>query len=58
MAKAPDADTQAKEYIDRVVESHRKNGYRLQLSKTRYEHAVGRVADTFRGFLEARDRAA
>jgi len=58
MAKPPDADTQAREYIDRVVDSHRKNGYRLELSKTRYEQAVGRVADTFRSFLAARDRAA
>jgi hypothetical protein len=30
----------------------------MQLSKTRYEQAVGRVADTFRSFLEARGRAA
>jgi hypothetical protein len=54
----PDADRQAKEYIDRVVDSHRKNGYRLQLSKKRYDEAVRRVADTFRSFLEARGRAA
>lgn len=54
----PDADRQAKEYIDRVVDSHRKNGYRLQLSKERYDEAVRRVADTFRSFLEARGRAA
>jgi hypothetical protein len=58
VARTPDADRQAREYIDRVIESHRKNGYRLQLSKTRYEQAVGRVADTFRSFLEARGRAA
>jgi hypothetical protein len=58
MAKPLDADRQAREYIDRVVDSHRKNGYRLQLSKTRYEEAVTRVADTFRSFLEARGRAA
>lgn len=58
MAKPPDADRQAKEYIDRVVDSHRKNGYRLRLSKERYDEAVTRVADTFRSFLDARDRAA
>ena len=54
MAKAPDADRQAREYIDRVVESHRKNGYGLRLSKKRYEEAVGRVAATFRDLLNAR----
>jgi hypothetical protein len=32
VAKAPDADLQAREYIDRVVDSHRNNGYRMQLS--------------------------
>jgi hypothetical protein len=58
MAKSPDADRQAREYIDRVVDAHRKNGYHLQLSKARYEQAVGRVADTFRSFVEARGRAA
>jgi hypothetical protein len=58
VAKVPDADRQAREFIDRVVESHRKNGYGLRLSKQRYEEAVGRVAATFRSFLEARGRAA
>ena len=59
MAKALDADRQAREYIDRVVESHRRNGYGLKLSRKRYEEAVGRVAATFREFLAAsRDRAA
>ena len=58
MAKAPDADRQAREFIDRVVESHRKNGYGLRLSKKRYDEAVSRVAETFRSFLEARGRAA
>ena len=53
MAKAPDADRQAREYIDRVVESHRVNGYGLRLSKKRYEEAVGRVAATFRELLDA-----
>ena len=53
MAKTPDADRQAREYIDRVVESHRKNGYGLRLSKKRYEEAVGRVADIFKGFIDA-----
>jgi hypothetical protein len=54
VAKTPDADRQAREYIDRVVESHHKNGYGLRLSKKRYEEAVGRVAETFRGFMDAR----
>ena len=53
MAKPPDADRQAREYIDRVVESHRKNGYGLHLSKKRYEEAVGRVAETFRALIDA-----
>jgi len=48
-----DADRQAREYIDRVVESHRRNGYGLRLSKQRYEEAVARVAATFREFLAA-----
>jgi hypothetical protein len=58
VAKPPDADRQAREYIDRVVESHRKNGYRLRLSKKRYEEAVRRVAATFRELLDAKNRAA
>jgi len=53
VAKTPDADRQAREYIDKVVESHRKNGYGLRLSKKRYEEAVARVAETFRGFSDA-----
>ncbi len=53
VAKPPDADRQAREYIDRVVESHRKNGYGLRLSKKRYEEAVGRVAATFRDLIDA-----
>jgi hypothetical protein len=53
VAKTPDADRQAREYIDRVVESHRKNGYGLRLSKKRYEEAVGRVAATFRELIDA-----
>ena len=59
MAKTPDADLQAREFIDRVVESHRKNGYGLKLSKKRYEQAVTRVAASFRGLTDAsRGRAA
>jgi hypothetical protein len=58
VASAPDADRQAREYIDRVVDSHRKNGYRMHLSKKRYDEAVRQVADTFRSFLAARGRAA
>jgi len=59
VAKTPDADLQAREFIDRVVESHRKNGYGLKLSKKRYEQAVARVAASFRGLTDAsRGRAA
>ncbi|MFL5917563.1 MAG: hypothetical protein ACJ74L_13375 [Gaiellaceae bacterium] len=54
MAKTPDADRQARDYIDRVVEAHHKNGYGLRLSKKRYEEAVGRVAETFRGLIDSR----
>ncbi len=53
MARTPDADRQAREYIDRVVESHRKNGYGLRLSEKRYEEAVGRVAASFRELIAA-----
>lgn len=53
MAKTPDADLQAREFIDRVVESHRKNGYGVKLSKKRYEQAVARVAASFRGLIDA-----
>jgi hypothetical protein len=60
VAKTPDADRQARAYIDRVVETHRRNGYGVRLSKKRYEAAVARVADTFRGLIDAssRDRSA
>lgn len=58
MARAPDADRQAREFIDKVVESHRKNGYGARLSKKRYEEAVKRVADIFRGLIDASGRAA
>ena len=51
MAKTPDADRQARDFIDRVVESHRKNGYGLRLSKKRYEEAVARVAAQFRSLV-------
>ena len=53
MPKTPDADLQAREFIDRVVESHRKNGYGVKLSKKRYEQAVARVAASFRGLSDA-----
>jgi hypothetical protein len=53
VAKIPDADLQAREFIDRVVESHRKNGYGVNLSKKRYEQAVARVAASFRGLVDA-----
>jgi hypothetical protein len=59
VASTPDADRQAREYIDRVVELHRRNGYGLRLSKKRYEEAVARVADSFRELIDAsRGRAA
>jgi hypothetical protein len=53
VAKTPDADLQAREFIDRVVESHRRNGYGVNLSKKRYEQAVARVAASFRGLTDA-----
>ena len=49
----PDADLQAREFIDRVVESHRKNGYGAKVPKKRYEEAVARVAASFRGLTDA-----
>ena len=49
MPKKPDADRQARDFIDRVVEAHEKHGYGLRLSKKRYEEAVARVAEQFRG---------
>ena len=60
MARTPDADRHARDYIDRVVETHRRNGYGVRLSKKRYEDAVARVADNFRSLIDAssRDRAA
>ena len=55
----PDADVQAREFIDRVVESHRKNGYAAKVPKKRYEQAVARVAASFRGLSAAsKSRAA
>jgi hypothetical protein len=53
VAKLPDADLQAREFIDRVVEAHRKSGYDARLSKKRYEQAVARVAASFRGLTDA-----
>jgi hypothetical protein len=53
VAKLPDADVQAKEFIDRVVESHRRSGYAAKIPKKRYEQAVQRVAASFRGLMEA-----
>jgi hypothetical protein len=53
VAKTPDADVQAREFIDRVVAVHRKNGYGMNLSKKRYEQAVARVAASFRGLSDA-----
>ncbi len=55
----PDADRQAREYIDRVLALHRQNGYGLRLSKKRYEAAVERVAENFRTLIDAsKSRAA
>ena len=53
MARTPDADRQARAYIDRVVETHRRNGYGVRLSKKRYDAAVARVAETFRALIDA-----
>jgi len=59
VAKLPDADVQAREFIDRVVESHRENGYAAKVTKKRYEQAVAQVAASFRGLSAAsKDRAA
>jgi hypothetical protein len=56
VVRTPDADRHARAYIDRVVETHRRNGYGVRLSKKRYEAAVARVADTFRGLIDASSR--
>jgi hypothetical protein len=53
VAKLPDADVQAREFIDRVVESHHKSGYDAKVPKKRYEQAVSRVAASFRGLTDA-----
>jgi hypothetical protein len=53
VARTPDADRHARDYIDRVVESHRRNGYGLRLSKKRYDDAVTHVAEHFRGLIDA-----
>ena len=53
MPKQPDADAQAREFIDRVVASQRKHGDGGKLSKQRYEQAVARVAASFRGLTDA-----
>jgi hypothetical protein len=53
VAKLRDADVQASEFIDRVVESHRENGYGAKVPKRRYEEAVARVAASFRGLSAA-----
>jgi hypothetical protein len=53
VARTPDADRQARAYIDGVVETHRRNGYGLRLSKKRYDEAVARVAEAFRGLIDA-----
>ena len=48
-----DEDRQAREFIDRVVETQAKHGYGVKLSKKRYEEAVARVAAGFRGLTDA-----
>jgi hypothetical protein len=60
VVRTPDADRHARDYIDRVVETQRRNGYGVRLSKKRYDEAVARVAETFRGLIAAasRDRGA
>lgn len=49
----PDADRQAREYVDRVLALHRRNGYAVRVSKRRYEVAVARVAANFRELIHA-----
>jgi hypothetical protein len=56
VARTPDADRQARAYIDGVVETHRRNGYGVRLSKKRYEQAVARVAEQFRCLIDASSR--
>jgi hypothetical protein len=59
VGQLPDADTQARQFIDRVVASQRKHGDAGKLSKKRYEQAVARVAASFRALTDAsKDRAA
>jgi hypothetical protein len=54
MAGTPDdEDRQAREFIDRVVETQAKHGYGVKLSKKRYESAVARVAASYRGLTDA-----
>ena len=54
MAGTPDdEDRQAREFIDRVVETQAKYGYGVKLSKKRYEEAVARVAAGFRSLTDA-----
>jgi hypothetical protein len=57
MPAAPDAERDAREYIDHVVELHRRCGYSVKLTKKRREQAVARVAETFRELLAASGRA-
>ena len=56
MARTPDADRHARAYIDRVVETHRRQGYGVRLSKKRYDEAVARVAHSFRELIDASSR--
>jgi hypothetical protein len=53
VANSPDAERQAREFIDKVVATHERQGYGLKLSKKRYEAAVARVAASFRGLTDA-----
>ena len=53
MATPPDVERQAREFIDKVVATHEREGYGLKLSKKRYEAAVARVAASFRGLSDA-----
>jgi hypothetical protein len=42
-----------------VVETQRRNGYGVRLSKKRYDAAVERVAENFRSLIDAsKNRAA
>ncbi len=53
MARTPDADQQARKYIDRTLELQRRHGYAARVPRKRYEAAVARTAATFRELIDA-----